>query len=284
MKITTYSANGVESFGVVTDTGIIDARPLAGGPLTLKEAINANALTLIEEAAANKTPDHSLDEIEFLPVVPNPNKIFCVGLNYRSHVLEGGRDLPEWPMIFTRFANSQVGHNQPMVKPSVSDRFDFEGEMAVIIGKTCRHVPETEALSVIAGYSCYNDGSIRDYQRHTSQFGPGKNFYQSGAFGPWMVTSDEIPDPSALTLMTRLNGEEMQKATTDDLLFNVNQLIHYLTTVTELEPGDVIVTGTTGGVGLYREPPVFMKKGDTIEVELDKIGVLRNPIVDEVQK
>ena len=284
MKITTYSANGVESFGVVTDTGIIDAKPLAGGPRTLKEAINADALPLIEKAAAKKTPDHSLNDIEFLPVIPNPNKIFCVGLNYRSHVLEGGRDLPDWPMIFTRFANSQVGHNQPMVKPSVSDRFDFEGEMAVIIGKPCRHVPETDALSVIAGYSCYNDGSIRDYQRHTSQFGPGKNFYHSGAFGPWMVTSDEIPDPSALTLMTRLNGEEMQKATTDDLLFNVNQLIHYLTTVTELDPGDVIVTGTTGGVGVYREPPVFMKKGDIIEVELDKIGVLRNPIVDEIQK
>ena len=281
MKITTYSVNGTESFGVVTDDGIIDAKPLAGGPQTLREAIAAGALEKIAAAAAGKSPDRSLADIEFLPVIPDPDKIIAIGLNYRSHVLEGGRDLPEYPMIFTRFANSQVGHGQAMVKPRVSDIFDFEGEMAVIIGKTCRHVSEADALSVVAGYSCYNDGSIRDYQRHTSQFGPGKNFYKSGAFGPWMVTADEIPDPASLTLITRLNGEEMQRATTDDLLFNIPQLIHYLTTVTELVPGDVIVSGTTGGVGFYRDPQVFMKEGDTIEIDLDKIGVLSNPIVNE---
>ncbi len=281
MKITTYSVNGTESFGVVTDDGIIDAKPLAGGPQTLREAIAAGALEKIAAAAAGKSPDHSLADIEFLPVIPDPDKIIAIGLNYRSHVLEGGRDLPEYPMIFTRFANSQVGHGHAMVKPRVSDIFDFEGEMAVIIGKTCRHVSEADALSVVAGYSCYNDGSIRDYQRHTSQFGPGKNFYKSGAFGPWMVTADEIPDPASLTLITRLNGEEMQRATTDDLLFNIPQLIHYLTTVTELVPGDVIVSGTTGGVGFYRDPQVFMKEGDTIEIDLDKIGVLSNPIVNE---
>ena len=281
MKITTYSVNGTESFGVVTDDGIIDAKPLAGGPQTLREAIAAGALVKIAAAAAVKSPDHSLADIEFLPVIPDPDKIIAIGLNYRSHVLEGGRDLPEYPMIFTRFANSQVGHGQAMVKPKASDIFDFEGEMAVIIGKTCRHVSEADALSVVAGYSCYNDGSIRDYQRHTSQFGPGKNFYKSGAFGPWMVTADEIPDPASLTLITRLNGEEMQRATTDDLLFNIPQLIHYLTTVTELVPGDVIVSGTTGGVGFYRDPQVFMKEGDTIEIDLDKIGVLSNPIVNE---
>ena len=184
-------------------------------------------------------------------------------------------------MIFTRYPNSQVGHGQPMVRPRVSDKFDYEGELAVIIGRTCRHVAEEDALSVIAGYSCYNDGSVRDYQRHTSQFYPGKNFYHSGAFGPWMVTADEIPDPTGMTLLTRLNGEEMQRATTDDLLFNINQLIAYLTTVTELYPGDVISTGTTGGVGIYRDPPALMKEGDTIEVELDAIGILSNPVVDE---
>ncbi|MEE2996778.1 MAG: fumarylacetoacetate hydrolase family protein [Pseudomonadota bacterium] len=281
MKITSYSVNGAESFGVITDAGVIDAKPLAGGPQTLRGAIAAGALGTIAEAAVNKSPDHSLDDIEFLPVIPNPDKIIAVGLNYRSHVLEGGRDIPEWPMIFTRFANSQVGHNQAMIKPNASDMFDFEGEMAVIIGKTCRHVSEADALSVVAGYSCYNDGSIRDYQRHTSQFVPGKSFYKSGSFGPWMVTADEIPDPGALTLMTRLNGEEMQRATTDDLLFNIPQLIHYLTTVTELVPGDVIVSGTTGGVGFYRDPQVFMSEGDTIEIELDKIGVLSNPVVNE---
>lgn len=283
MKITTFSVNGTVSYGVVTDDGIIDAKPLAGGPQTLREAIAADALGIIADAAKGKKADYSFDQIEFLPVIPDPDKIFCIGLNYRSHVTEGGnRPEPEWPMVFTRYPNSQVGHMQPMIKPKASDKFDFEGEMAVIISKTCRHVPEKDALSVVAGYSCYNDGSIRDYQRHTSQFVSGKTFYQSGAFGPWMVTADEIPDPTTLTLMTRLNGEEMQRATTDDLLFNVNQLIHYLSTVTELYAGDVIVTGTTGGVGHYRDPQVFMKEGDTIEVELDKIGVLRNPIKNEV--
>lgn len=281
MKITSYAVNGTQSYGVVTDDGIIDAKPLAGGPQTLREAIAADALGTISKAAEGKSADHSLEEIEFLPVIGDPDKIFCVGLNYRSHVLEGGRALPEWPMIFTRYPNSHVGHGQAMIKPKASDMFDYEGEMAVIIGKTCRHVPEADALSVIAGYSCYNDGSIRDYQRHTSQFVPGKNFYHSGAFGPWMVTTDDIPDPATLTLMTRLNGEEMQRATTDDLLFNIPQLIHYLTTVTELYPGDVIVTGTTGGVGFYRDPQVFMKDGDTIEIELDKIGILSNPVVNE---
>ena len=281
MRITSYSIDGIKSFGVVTDDGVIDAKPLAGGPQSLKDAIAAGSMDMIAEAAVKRSADHSIDEVEFLPVIPDPDKIIAVGLNYRSHVLEGGRDIPEWPMIFTRFANSQVGHGQPMIKPNVSEMFDFEGEMAVIIGKNCRHVSEADALSVVAGYACYNDGSIRDYQRHTSQFVPGKSFYKSGAFGPWMVTADEIPDPGALTLMTRLNGKEMQHATTDDLLFSIPQLIQYLTTVTELVPGDVIVSGTTGGVGCYRDPPVFMKDGDIIEIELDKIGVLRNPVVNE---
>ena len=281
MRITSYSIDGIKSFGVVTDDGVIDAKPLAGGPQSLKDAIAAGSMDMIAEAAVKRSADHSIDEVEFLPVIPDPDKIIAVGLNYRSHVLEGGRDIPEWPMIFTRFANSQVGHGQPMIKPNVSEMFDFEGEMAVIIGESCRHVSEADALSVVAGYACYNDGSIRDYQRHTSQFVPGKSFYKSGAFGPWMVTADEIPDPGALTLMTRLNGKEMQHATTDDLLFSIPQLIHYLSTVTELVPGDVIVSGTTGGVGCYRDPPVFMKDGDIIEIELDKIGVLRNPVVNE---
>lgn len=283
MKITSYSHNGNESYGVVVDGGIVDAKALlGGGPATLRDAIAAGALKDIEKAAAGKAPDHSLDEIDFLPVITNPDKILAIGLNYKTHVEEGGnRAVPEQPMIFTRYPNSHVGHGQAMIKPKASDMFDFEGEMAVIIGTTCRHVSQADALSVVAGYSCYNDGSVRDYQRHTSQFIPGKNFYKSGAFGPWMVTADEIPDPASLTLMTRLNGEEMQRATTDDLIFNVPQLINYISTFTELYPGDVIATGTTGGVGFWRDPKVFMKEGDTIEVEFDKIGVLSNPIVNE---
>lgn len=283
MKITSYSHDGTESYGVVVDGGIVDAKALLRGThATLRDAVAAGALKEIETAAKGKPADHPLDSVTLLPVITNPDKILAIGLNYRSHVEEGGnRPVPEKPMIFTRYPNSHVGHGQPMIKPKASDMFDFEGEMAVVISKTCRHVPEAEALSVVAGYSCYNDGSVRDFQRHTSQFIPGKNFYHSGAFGPWMVTADEIPDPATMTLVTRLNGEEMQRATTDDLLFNVPQLIAYITTFTELYPGDVIATGTTGGVGFWRDPKVFMKAGDVIEVDIDRIGVLRNPIENE---
>ena len=281
MRLASFIADGEPSFGIVDGDGIVNAGGLAENVSTLREAIAFGALGDIGRAAAGRSPDHRLGDVEFLPPIPDPDKIICIGLNYRSHVLEGGRDVPEHPMIFTRYPNSQVGHLQPMVKPRVSDKFDYEGELAVVIGKHCRHVAEEDALSVVAGYSCYNDGSVRDYQRHTSQFYPGKNFFHSGAFGPWMVTADEIPDPTGMTLLTRLNGEEMQRATTDDLLFDINQLVAYLTTVTELYPGDVISTGTTGGVGIYRDPPALMKEGDTIEVELDRIGILENPVVNE---
>ena len=283
MKIASYSHHGAESYGVVVDGGIIDAKGLIGDSHAgLREAIAAGALGDIAAAAQGKSPNHKLENIEFLPPIADPDKVLAIGLNYRSHVTEGGnRPIPEQPMIFTRYPNSHVGHGQPTIKPKASDMFDFEGEMAVIIGKTCRHVPEANALGVIAGYSCYNDGSVRDYQRHTSQFIPGKNFYHSGAFGPWMVTTDDIPDPASMTLVTRLNGEEMQRAATDDLLFDVPRLINYISTFTELYAGDVIATGTTGGVGFWREPKLFMKAGDTIEVDIDKIGVLRNPIEDE---
>lgn len=282
MKLSTYSAGGSESWGVVVDGGIVDIPSRTGGKYpTLRDAIAADAMAEVASAADGQAADHAMDAVTLQPVIPNPDKIICIGLNYRTHVLEGGRDIPDHPMIFTRYPSSQVGHDVPLVRPKASDKFDFEGELAVIIGKGGRHVSEADALSIIAGYSCYNDGSIRDFQRHTSQFIPGKNFDKSGSFGPWMVTADEIPAPDTMTLITRLNGEVMQEATTDDLLFNIPQLIAYITTWTELLPGDVISTGTTGGVGFYRDPQVFMKPGDTIEVDLSAIGVLKNGIVDE---
>jgi len=282
MKIASYRIGDRLSYGAVAGEGIVDVpKHLANAPATLRAALAAGRLGAIAAATQGAKPDHRLADIAFEPVIPEPEKIICIGLNYRSHVLEGGRDVPQQPMIFTRYPSAQVGHMQPMVRPKASDKFDFEGELALVIGRTCRHVAEKDALSVVAGYSCFNDGSIRDWQRHTSQFIPGKNFYRSGAFGPWLVTADEIPDPTRLTLLTRLNGEEMQRATTDDLLFDIPKLIAYCTTFTELVPGDVIATGTTGGVGFYRKPPVFMKPGDTIEIDISGIGVLRNPIVDE---
>jgi 2-keto-4-pentenoate hydratase/2-oxohepta-3-ene-1,7-dioic acid hydratase in catechol pathway len=241
----------------------------------------AGALAEIASEASGQAADHRLDAVTLWPVITHADKILAIGLNYRTHVEEGGRKIPEHPMIFVRWNDSQVGHDQPLVRPKVSHIFDFEGEMAVIIGKKARHVSEADSLDYIAGYSCFNDGSVRDWQRHTGQFTPGKNFFRSGAFGPFLVTSDEAGPPDTHTLVTRLNGEEMQRATTDDLLFDVPKLIAYITAFTELNPGDVIATGTTGGVGFYRDPQVFMKPGDVIEVDISEIGVLSNTIVDE---
>ena len=189
--------------------------------------------------------------------------------------------MPTHPTLFVRFPDSHVGHGQPMIRPAASGEYDFEGELAFIVGRGGRHVPASRAMDCIAGYSCYNDGSIRDFQRHTTQFTPGKNFWRSGAFGPWMVTDDDIPDPAALHLETRLNGTVMQSAPTSDLLFDIPQLVEYISTVFPLRAGDVVSTGTTGGVGKARKPPVFLKPGDRIEVEVSGIGVLSNPIEDE---
>jgi 2-keto-4-pentenoate hydratase/2-oxohepta-3-ene-1,7-dioic acid hydratase in catechol pathway len=207
--------------------------------------------------------------------------VLCIGINYATHVRETGREMPTYPMIFTRFADSQVAHLQPIIRPKASHKLDFEGELAVVIGKTARHVKAEDALEYVAGYACYNDGSVRDWQKHTIQFVPGKNFPCTGGFGPWLVTCDEIGDPQDLELTTRLNGQVMQHTRTSDMIFDVRHLIEYCSTFTELAPGDVIVSGTTGGVGAFREPPVWMKPGDTVEVEISGIGILRNSIADE---
>jgi 2-keto-4-pentenoate hydratase/2-oxohepta-3-ene-1,7-dioic acid hydratase in catechol pathway len=282
MKLATFSIGGRTGFGIVKSDGIVDAARLLDNRYgSVKALLAGGGVAELARLGATAKPDHRLDAVALLPVVPDPDKILCIGINYATHVRETGRETPKYPMIFVRFANSQVGHGQPMVKPRASDRYDFEGELAVIIGRRARHVPKERALEYVAGYACYNDGSLRDWQRHSAQFTPGKNFLASGALGPWMVTADEIPDPSRLTLTTRLNGEVMQHAPVSDLIFTVPDLIAYISTFTELVPGDLIATGTPGGVGNYREPPVFMKPGDRIEVEISGIGVLANPIVAE---
>ncbi len=282
MKIASYSHDGTPTYGVVEGGGLIDMAPRLGARYpTLKTVLEAGALLEVEDAARGRSADHALDAVTLLPTIPDAGKILCIGLNYRSHVEEGGRDIPKQPMVFVRFPDSQVGSGEPLVRPKVSEMFDFEGEMAVVIGTRARHVREVDSLTYIAGYACFNDGSVRDWQRHTSQFTPGKNFHRSGSFGPWMVTADEAGDPAAHTLTTRLNGVEMQRATTDDLLFDVPRLIAYCSTFTELAPGDVIATGTTGGVGFWRDPQVFMRPGDVVEVEISGLGALTNGIVDE---
>ena len=281
MRVASFTKDGGASYGIVTDTGVIDAgRRLKDYP-TLKSLLAGGALEALR-ALQGERADHALSDLALLPTIPDPDKIFCIGVNYATHLAESGHPTPPHPMIFTRFANSQVGGGQPMIRPLESERFDYEGEMAVIIGTAGRRISRETALRHVAGYACYNDGSIRDWQRHTSQFAPGKNFVGTGAFGPWMVTTDELSDISREKICTRLNGVEVQAAPISDLVFDVAALIAYCSTFTELVPGDVIVTGTTGGVGAYRTPPLWMKDGDVVEVEISGIGILRNPVRDEV--
>lgn len=282
MKILSFERDGTAGYGVVSGDGVIDLTSRIGAEYpTLRALLAAEALGEAESAAAGAAADFGLNDITFLPLIPEPRKIICVGLNYHAHIEETGNRPQDHPLLFVRFFDSQVGHLQPLVKPSNSDNFDYEGELAVIIGRHARHVSEADALSHVAGYSIYNDGSVRDWQRHTTQYTPGKNFPGSGGFGPWMVTSDEIPDPAKLSLTTRLNGAVMQQATTDMMIFNVPYLISYISEFINLEPSDVIVTGTPSGVGMGRKPPVYMKAGDELEIEISGIGTLRHPVINE---
>lgn len=281
MKLVSFVANGQQAAGVVKGDGVVDLsrHGVAGN---VKQILQDDALQRVSDLVAELSPELSLDEIQFLPCVPDPGKVLCIGINYKKHVLEMGREPPEYPWVFTRFADSFVGHGANMVRPAaVSENYDFEGELAVIIGRAAYRVSATEAFDYVAGYSCFNDGSIRDYQRHSGQFTPGKNFLNSGSLGPWLVTRDEIKDIESLDLETRLNGKVMQSASTGDLIFSIPRLIEYCSTFTRLEPGDIIATGTPGGVGAARTPPVWMKPGDTIEISISGIGVLCNTIVDE---
>ncbi len=247
------------------------------GWLSLAEAIAAGALASRDYFTADgaRLP---LDTLAWRPLIPNPGKILCVGLNYENHRKETGRAVVENPTIFTRFADSQTGHRADIVMPLESDRLDYEGELAVVIGRGGRRIPAARALDHVAGFSCYNDGSVRDWQNHTIQFTPGKNWPETGAFGPWLVTPDEFGAIGPQRIRTRLNGEVMQDAVLADMIFPVARLIEYISTFTPLSPGDVIVSGTPGGVGAKRNPPVFMKPGDTVEIEIDGIGILSNGI------
>ena len=281
MKLVTFSRSGKQSYGFVDNDTITDiGQTLGSTHPDLKSLISDDYSQLIS-SNTHTAPKVALSDVQLLPPITNPDKIICVGLNYESHRKETGRPEVEFPTLFTRFANSQIGDGEAMWRPAESTSFDYEGELAVIIGSGGWKIPEDKALEHVAGYSCYNDGSVRDWQRHTSQFTPGKNFRHTGPFGPWLVTTDEIPDPSTLTLTTRLNGEVMQHATTDLLIFTIPVLINYISRFTRLEPGDVIVSGTPGGVGFKRDPQVFMKPGDVVEVEISKIGILKNPIESE---
>ena len=278
MRWLSFRRDGEDTFGYLNADGKVVRIGTESPYSTLKDALSAGALTELAEQSVDSAPI-SLDAIDYLPTLTNPDKILCIGLNYREHQAETGRGGEDNPTIFVRFAAAQVGHLANMVRPFESNALDFEGEIAMIIGRHARRVAETDWLDYVAGFSCYNDGSVRDYQRHTSQFTPGKNFTGTGGFGPWMMTPDEVGDLDELEITTRLNGTVMQNAKSKQLVFGFAELLAYCSTFTDLVPGDVIVTGTPGGVGSARNPPVFMDEGDVIEITVDPIGTLRNQIV-----
>jgi 2-keto-4-pentenoate hydratase/2-oxohepta-3-ene-1,7-dioic acid hydratase in catechol pathway len=278
MKLLSFAAEGKNWFGALRDDGVVTLNDKVAQP-SLRAALAAGAMEKMRDVAQRAAPDRKLNEIRFLPVIPQPGKILCAGINYRSHAAEMARELPKQPSMFIRFADTLVGHGGELTRPKVSDNFDFEGELALVIAKGGRHIAAERALEHVAGYTCFVDGSVRDYQKFSVT--SGKNFSGTGPLGPWLVTTDEIPDPSRLTLTTRLNGKEVQHATTDLLIYSIPQIIAFCSDFTALAPGDVISTGTPEGVGHGRKPPLWMKAGDTLEVEITGIGVLRAQVVDE---
>jgi len=268
----------LDQLRVPAGDGVFTLNQRLGYP-DLRAALAGNALADIAKAAAGAKPDHALADIKLLPPIPNPEKILCAGINYRSHAAETGRELPKQPSMFIRLANTLVGHEGELIRPSVSQHFDFEGELALVIGKAGRHIKRENALDYIAGYSCFCDATVRDFTKYS--LAASKNFVGSGPLGPWMVTADEIPDPTKLTLTTRLNGAEMQRSGTDMLIHDIPAIISFCSMFTPLTPGDIIATGTPDGIGAKRNPPVWMKAGDVLEVEVTGVGTLRNTIADE---
>ena len=282
MKLTSFMHQGRPSYGAVQGDRVLDLGPLLGAQAPdLKTLIAKKMLPLAAQALASHRAELAFGQLQLLPVIPNPDKIVCVGLNYHEHVKESGRDLTEKPALFLRVSASQVGHGQDIMRPPESARLDYEGEIAVVIGTAGRRIAEADAWGHIAGYACYNDGSVRDWQNFTTQWTAGKNFWRTGGFGPWMVSADEIAPGQKLTLTTRLNGQELQRASTDMMIHSIARQIAFISTFMPLEPGDVIVTGTPGGVGNKRTPQLFMKPGDVVEIEVDAVGVLRNTIRDD---
>jgi 2-keto-4-pentenoate hydratase/2-oxohepta-3-ene-1,7-dioic acid hydratase in catechol pathway len=281
MRFASFTIAGRRSYGAVQGDRIIDlGRSLEGRCPTLRTAIAALGARGLGEAAASAAGSLALADVTLLPPIPDPDKIICIGLNYRDHAKEANMKIPENMSLFSRLTNTLVAHGAPILRPKVSGDLDYEGELGVIIGKPGRHIAERDALDHVFGYTCFNDGSVRDFQlKHSTT--AGKNFPSTGGCGPWIVTADEIPDPSRLTLTTRVNGREVQKKGTDNMIFSVPAIIAYLSQWTRLEPGDVIATGTPEGVGFARKPPLWLKPGDVVEVEISGIGVLRNPIAAE---
>lgn len=284
MRLVTFKDGGAEKIGVREGDEIIDVSAAAanfgGDMIGVIEGGDAAKAALA--AAAKSGARQAMSATKLMPPIPRPGKILCIGRNYAAHAAEGGAAPPTYPEVFVRFPESLVAHGEPMIVPKASEKFDFEGELVMVIGKTGRHVSEDDALSMIYGWSLFNDGSVRDYQRKASQWTMGKNFDGTGGFGPDIVTADEVtPGAVGLQLKTIVSGETMQNANTRDLIFPIAKLIFHLTEVMTLQPGDVVVTGTPEGVGYARKPPRWLVKGDSVDIEVEEVGVLTNPIITE---
>jgi 2-keto-4-pentenoate hydratase/2-oxohepta-3-ene-1,7-dioic acid hydratase in catechol pathway len=279
MAFISFLAEGRATYGIARHDGVFDlGRHIGAAFPDLRSFLIAQSLGRIASLPEPLTTDYATGQFTYLPIIPDPGKILCVGLNYQDHLVETGRRPADYPTLFTRFADTLTGHNTPMLLPSNSTSFDYEGELAVIIGKHGFHVPEDQALDIVVGYSIFNDGSLRDWQRHTNQFTPGKNFPATAGFGPTLVTPEEAGTLPEKTIQTHLNGKLVQDAHLGDMIFSIAQVIAYITAFTALNPGDVIATGTPGGVGFTREPPLYMKAGDTVAVTIEDIGSLTNTI------
>lgn len=284
MRLVSYLDQGVATWGVLDGSRVIPSAQLGQNfPPTLMALIaDAEAFNRLSQGWRERSSDMTgslLTDLDMLPCIQRPGKVICLGVNYIDHAKEGGNQIGDYPAVFLRCSTSLLAHRAPLKVPSISDKLDFEAELAVVIGRAARHVSEQEALNAVFGYACFNDATLRDYQRKTSQWTVGKNFDATGAFGPCLVTSDELPAGCVgLHIESRLNGQVMQSANTADMAFGVARTVSLLSESMTLEPGDVVVMGTPGGVGYARTPPVWMKAGDTIEVEIEGVGVLSNPV------
>jgi len=283
MKFASYlNSAGEPAFGVIEGERIREIASARARDLATFLSLPEDERQAVLEVGRAKE-GVGLSSVSLLPVIPHPGKVICLGLNYTEHAKEGGFEVPSHPALFLRARSSLIAHGEPIIRPKVSEKLDYEAELAVVIGKRCRHVSKEAALDYVGGYTVFNDGSVRDYQRLTPQWTAGKNFDGTGALGPYLVTPDELPPgASGLRIESRLNGRVMQSSSTSDMIFDVGTTIEFLSAIMTLEPGDVIATGTPPGVGHARKPPVWMKDGDVCEIEVEGICILRNPIVDEV--
>lgn len=282
MKLISYRHAGEDHFGAVAGEGVVELTHRLNGARDLASLLaDEPRLALARRLVSESRPDYALDSVELAPVIPRPGKVVCVGINYVEHAAEAGRKVGDYPVIFQRYSETLLAHGAPLVRPKASTQFDFEAELAVVIGKGGAHIDPADAMEHVAGYTCFNDASVRDWQFHTHQYGMGKNFAASGALGPWLVTADDIADYRELTVTGLLNGERMQHGKLSELAFDLPALISYISKALPWNPGDVLATGTPSGIGFKRNPPVFLKAGDRYDVVISHIGTLSNPVVDE---